>query len=116
MYGLRCFRALALAELLPFADAEVSNNLSSVERLQYYATSLEREEPADVFHPAAPPEWPGRGAIEFKDAYMRYRPNLPLVLHGVSITIGAGEKVGVVGRCLGILFTPPSKIALTRLV
>lgn len=29
---------------------------------------------------------------------VRYRPNTPLVLKGVSLTIQGGEKVGVVGR------------------
>ena len=29
---------------------------------------------------------------------VRYRPNTPLVLKGVSLTIEGGEKVGVVGR------------------
>ena len=29
---------------------------------------------------------------------MRYRPELPLALRGVSFEIGGGERVGVVGR------------------
>ena len=29
---------------------------------------------------------------------VRYRPNTPLVLKGISLTIEAGEKIGVVGR------------------
>ena len=43
-------------------------------------------------------EWPARGAIEFKDVTMAYRPGLPNVLHGISLQINAGEKIGVVGR------------------
>lgn len=45
-----------------------------------------------------PPEWPHVGAIEFRDVYMRYRPGLPNVLNGVSISIRGGERIGVVGR------------------
>lgn len=29
---------------------------------------------------------------------MRYRPNLPNVLHGISMSIQGGEKIGIVGR------------------
>lgn len=29
---------------------------------------------------------------------IRYRPNAPLVLKGITCTFGAGEKIGVVGR------------------
>lgn len=45
-----------------------------------------------------PPEWPIRGAVEFKNVEMSYRPGLPNVLHGISLSINAGEKIGVVGR------------------
>lgn len=29
---------------------------------------------------------------------VRYRPNAPLVLHGISFTIEGGQKIGIVGR------------------
>lgn len=29
---------------------------------------------------------------------IRYRPNAPIVLKGITCTFGAGEKIGVVGR------------------
>jgi len=29
---------------------------------------------------------------------MRYRPGLPNVLHGISMTVRGGEKIGIVGR------------------
>lgn len=45
-----------------------------------------------------PQEWPLRGAVEFKDVVMSYRPGLPSVLKGISINVRGGEKVGVVGR------------------
>lgn len=41
--------------------------------------------------------WP-LGKIEFQNAKLRYRPELPLVLKGLNIVIPAGAKVGVVGR------------------
>ncbi len=36
--------------------------------------------------------------IEFCDVKMRYRQGLPLVLKGLTVTIPAGSKAGVVGR------------------
>jgi ATP-binding cassette subfamily C (CFTR/MRP) protein 1 len=38
------------------------------------------------------------GDIEFVDYGMSYRPDLPRILDGLSITIPAGKKVGIVGR------------------
>lgn len=38
------------------------------------------------------------GAIEFRGVHMRYRPTTPLVLHGVSFRLAAGQSVGLVGR------------------
>ena len=36
--------------------------------------------------------------VEFKDVKMRYRPGLPLVLHGLTVTVPPGSRCGVVGR------------------
>lgn len=36
--------------------------------------------------------------VEFDNVWMRYRPDLPPVLRGVSFKIPAGEKWGIVGR------------------
>ena len=42
--------------------------------------------------------WPDRGEIVFDDVSLSYRPDLPLVLHNLSITIAPGERIGIVGR------------------
>lgn len=42
--------------------------------------------------------WPGEGTIELENVYMRYRPELPYTLKGVSFSVADGEKLGVVGR------------------
>ena len=42
--------------------------------------------------------WPTIGAIEICELSMRYRPGLPLVLNGVSLSIRGGERVGICGR------------------
>ncbi|KAI0300742.1 ABC transporter [Russula brevipes] len=78
--------------------AEVENNMNSVERIVYYARDLEQEPPHELpeVKPAAP--WPSEGKLEIKDAVLKYRPELPLVLKGLSMNVQGGEKIGIVGR------------------
>lgn len=45
-----------------------------------------------------PQSWPSQGLIDFKDVYLRYRPNTDLALKGLNFDIKPGVKVGVVGR------------------
>ncbi|KAI0255115.1 ABC transporter [Lactifluus subvellereus] len=78
--------------------SEVENNMNSVERIVYYACDLEQEPPHEIpgEKPAAP--WPSEGKLEIKEAVLRYRPELPLVLKGLSMSVEGGEKIGIVGR------------------
>ena len=78
--------------------AEVENNMNSVERIVYYAQDLEQEPPHVIpeNRPSAP--WPSKGGLEIKDAVLKYRPELPLVLKGFSMAVQGGEKIGIVGR------------------
>ncbi|KAJ7204157.1 ABC protein [Mycena pura] len=77
------------------------NYMNSVERVVHFARGdvvpKEAAHESDPRHKPAQ-EWPARGAIEFKDVAMAYRPGLPNVLRGISLRINAGEKIGVVGR------------------
>lgn len=45
-----------------------------------------------------PAAWPERGEIELRNIKLRYRPELPLVLKGISMHVPGGTKVGIVGR------------------
>ncbi|KAF9938627.1 hypothetical protein BGZ67_010647 [Mortierella alpina] len=78
--------------------AEVENNMNAVERLHHYANELAVE--ADAIIPDNRPaeSWPSTGAISIRNLEMRYRPELPSVLHNLSLDIKGGEKIGVVGR------------------
>jgi len=58
--------------------------------------------------------WPSKGALEFKDVTLRYRPNTDIVLDKVSFKVQPGEKVGVVGRTGAGKST--LTMALTRIV
>jgi ABC-type bacteriocin/lantibiotic exporter with double-glycine peptidase domain len=78
--------------------AELENDMNSVERIVYYARDLEQEPPHEIPErkPAAP--WPSEGKLEIRDAFLKYRPELPLVLKGLSMTVKGGEKIGIIGR------------------
>lgn len=81
--------------------------MNSIERIESYA-KLESEAPSEMPGDVAVGKsdqesrqgssWPSRGEIVFKEVFLRYRPSTPHVLKGLSLTVPAGEKVGIVGR------------------
>ncbi|KAG9127510.1 hypothetical protein FRC07_012919 [Ceratobasidium sp. 392] len=81
-------------------SAEVENNMNGVERIIYYAREIEQEAPHELppSETKLPNPWPYAGAIGIHNASVRYRPELPPVLNNLSMIIGAGEHVGIVGR------------------
>jgi ABC-type multidrug transport system fused ATPase/permease subunit len=76
---------------------ETENHMTSVERLQHFAT-IPKED--SLAAPAEPLEaaWPAQGNIKFDNILMRYRPQLPLVLNKLSFEVPAGHRAGIVGR------------------
>ena len=76
--------------------AQMESQMNGVERIKEYVDTVKPEPPmhTDV-HP--PENWPSEGAIEIKDAKLRYRDG-PLVMKGVNLSVKPHEKVGVVGR------------------
>ncbi|KAG6898212.1 hypothetical protein C0992_003324 [Termitomyces sp. T32_za158] len=79
-------------------SAEVENNMNSVERIVHYARAVEQEAPYESSDKKPPSRWPAHGCVELTDVVLRYRPELPAVLKGISMTVAAGEKIGIVGR------------------
>jgi len=73
------------------------NSLNSVERVGNYI-EIPSEAPLVIENNRPPPGWPSSGSIKFEDVVLRYRPELPPVLHGVSFLISPMDKVGIVGR------------------
>ncbi|KAK7331399.1 hypothetical protein VNO77_25623 [Canavalia gladiata] len=73
------------------------NSLNAVERVGTYI-DLPSEAPSIIDHNRPPPGWPSSGSIRFEDVVLRYRPELPPVLHGLSFSIFPSDKVGIVGR------------------
>jgi ABC-type multidrug transport system fused ATPase/permease subunit len=77
--------------------AEINQQIASMQRMDYYV-HVDQEAPAHIPDQTPPENWPTRGQVELENLALRYAPELPLALNHVSISIKAGEKVGVVGR------------------
>ncbi|KAJ8786687.1 hypothetical protein J1605_006176 [Eschrichtius robustus] len=100
LVGFSVSAALQVTQTLQWAVrswTDLESSIVSVERLKDYAQTP-KEAPWRPATCAARPPWPRGGQIEFRDFGLRYRPELPLAVRGVSFKIHAGEKVGIVGR------------------
>ena len=71
--------------------ARSEQEMNAVERLDHYG-SLQAEAAATTPNDP-PPEWPTKGAINFTNVDLAYRPGLPLVLKGITFDVKPGEKV-----------------------
>uniref|UniRef100_A0A674GTF1 ATP binding cassette subfamily C member 2 n=1 Tax=Taeniopygia guttata TaxID=59729 RepID=A0A674GTF1_TAEGU len=97
--GLSVSSALNVTQTLNWlvrTSSELETNIVAVERVHEYMT-VKNEAPW-VTKKRPPHGWPSRGEIQFVDYKVRYRPELDLVLQGITCDIGSTEKVGVVGR------------------
>ncbi|CAI7761253.1 unnamed protein product [Closterium sp. NIES-53] len=94
-YALQITAALGML-VRQMTDTE--NQMNGVERILEYRDKIDHEAPAVIKDADPGPEWPGKGDIQVEHLSMRYRPNLPLVLKNVSVSIQGGERVGIVGR------------------
>ncbi|XP_010972726.2 ATP-binding cassette sub-family C member 2 isoform X1 [Camelus dromedarius] len=76
--------------------SEIETNIVAVERINEY---IKVENEAPWVTDKRPPEgWPSKGEIQFSNYQVRYRPELDLVLRGITCEIKSAEKIGVVGR------------------
>ncbi|KAH8831236.1 hypothetical protein DL96DRAFT_1695080 [Flagelloscypha sp. PMI_526] len=80
---------------------ELEMSLNSVERISEYL-ELPQEPPAIIDSHRPPAYWPSGTNDEplliVKDLEIKYAPELPSVLKGVSFQLRAGERVGLLGR------------------
>ncbi|KAF5793382.1 putative ABC-type xenobiotic transporter [Helianthus annuus] len=100
LVGLSLSYALALTNAHVFLTrwyCSLSNYIISVERIKQYMHIP--PEPAAVVEGNRPPSsWPLKGRIELHEVKIRYRPNAPLVLKGITCTFKEGTRIGIVGR------------------
>ncbi|CAO3624546.1 unnamed protein product [Cunninghamella blakesleeana] len=76
---------------------QVEMDLNSVERIQEYLL-IDQEAPSVVEGRRPPAAWPTTAAVEVKDLEIRYAPDLPTVIRGISFDIKPHEKIAVVGK------------------
>ncbi|KAL7585144.1 hypothetical protein Lser_V15G41587 [Lactuca serriola] len=98
--GLSLSYGLSLNGLLfwaLFGSCYVENRMVSVERIKQFTNIPSEAEWVKKDGPP-PPNWPSHGSLELRDLQVRYRPNTPLVLKGITLKIEGGQKIGVVGR------------------
>ncbi|WVZ96875.1 hypothetical protein U9M48_042457 [Paspalum notatum var. saurae] len=100
------FIGLCLSYALTLSSAQVlltrfysllENYIISVERIKQFM-HLPEEPPAVINDRKPPHSWPSKGRIDLDNLRVKYRPNAPIVLHGITCTFAAGDKIGVVGR------------------
>ena len=72
---------------------ELSSNMSAAQRLLEFT-----ELPTEGIYTTPENHQITKGHIKFDSVYMRYRPEFPFALSGLSFEIMAGEKIGIVGR------------------
>ncbi|XP_071114641.1 multidrug resistance-associated protein 1-like [Haliotis cracherodii] len=77
--------------------SEVEAQIVSVERVKEY-TEIYSEPAWDIPQRRTNHDWPDTGVVKFLDYSTRYREGLELVLRGITCTVNAKEKVGIVGR------------------
>lgn len=87
---------IGLIDVIPWM-AMLEQQMNSIERVRRYAT-LEQEAASVLSSDTDLDAWPSAGAINFSDVQLKYRPELPLVLKGLTFDVRPGEKVGILGR------------------
>ncbi|KAM3326369.1 ABC transporter C family member 8 [Capsicum chacoense] len=100
LVGLSLSYALALTNTQVFLSrwySNLANYVISAERIKQFM-HIPPEPPAIVEDNRPLSTWPTKGRIDFLDLKIKYRPNAPLVLKGITCSVLEGTRVGVVGR------------------
>lgn len=101
--GLAVTYGLSLGMLQGWAIAVLcclENSMISVERMLQY-TTIPSEPPLTISESRPNCQWPAKGEIELRNVHVKYAPQLPFVLKGLTFTLPGGMKTGIVGRTGG---------------
>uniref|UniRef100_A0ACD5TRC9 Uncharacterized protein n=2 Tax=Avena sativa TaxID=4498 RepID=A0ACD5TRC9_AVESA len=75
----------------------LENKIISVERILQYI-SIPEEPPLSMSGDTLSHNWPSEGEIQLRNLHVRYAPQLPFVLKGLTVTFPGAMKTGIVGR------------------
>ncbi|XP_049301233.1 uncharacterized protein LOC125774907 [Anopheles funestus] len=78
--------------------AELENQMTSVERVVEYAEVEPEASLVSIGKHKPPVDWPAKGSIRFEHFSLRYSSQSNTVLRDLNMSMGAGEKIGIVGR------------------
>ncbi|XP_006589504.1 ABC transporter C family member 10-like isoform X1 [Glycine soja] len=98
--GMALSYGLSLNMSLVFSiqnQCNIANYIISVERLNQYM-HIPSEAPEVIAGNRPPANWPVAGRVQINELQIRYRPDAPLVLRGITCTFEGGHKIGIVGR------------------
>ncbi|KAK1558476.1 hypothetical protein Q3G72_002759 [Acer saccharum] len=96
--GMALSYGMALDSVLFFVvyiSCLLENQMVSVERIEQF-TNIPSESAWEIEDRHPPPSWPDQGNVDIKDLQVRYRPNTPLILKGITLSFRGGEKIGTV--------------------
>ncbi|KAE8150783.1 P-loop containing nucleoside triphosphate hydrolase protein [Aspergillus avenaceus] len=99
MSGLIMTYAIAVVQILPAIVSQTANvetSFITVERMLCYGSVIPNEISTSAMIP--PPTWPEAGTIKMKNVTLRYRSDLPAILHNINLTFDVGTKIGIIGR------------------
>jgi ATP-binding cassette subfamily C (CFTR/MRP) protein 1 len=95
---IHCLELSKFIQSLTQMLAQMEQKFTSPERIFEYCDLDSEAALAVPLDDSLPKGWPLKGAIEFREVTMRYRTELEPALCGLSFAVGAGEKLGIVGR------------------
>ncbi|KAL1263560.1 hypothetical protein QQF64_006299, partial [Cirrhinus molitorella] len=93
LVGLSISYALNVTQTLNWLvrmTSELETNIVAVERVREY-TEIKNEAAWNTSN-RPPDDWPSAGNIRFENYKVRYRPELELILHGITCDINSTEK------------------------
>ncbi|KZO97554.1 multidrug resistance-associated ABC transporter [Calocera viscosa TUFC12733] len=74
----------------------LEQSMVALERVNEFS-EVDQEAP-EFIEPRPPAGWPERGNVEVENLVIRYAPELPNVLHGLTFSVKPKQKIGILGR------------------